>query len=96
MNTQLTEDRRISAVSSQRADAGLKRPRPPSSTSPGSRPTLLERVALRIGVALIIWGRRSKAMPDRSEALRRYEAQTARDERERHYQQGWLLVGPRR
>jgi hypothetical protein len=96
MNTQLTDDRRIPTVSSRTADVGLTRPRLPSSPSTRSRPTLLERVALRVGIALIIWGRRSKAAPDRSEACRRYEAQAARHERERHYQEEWALVGPRR
>jgi hypothetical protein len=60
------------------------------------RPTLLERLALRIGIALIIWGRRSKGDSDRSEAIRRYTMRTARETREREYHLEWALSVARR
>lgn len=91
MNTQLTDDRRVSTLASLDTRAGLRRTHPPSPP-----PTPLERLALRIGITLIIWGRRGKLQADRSELTRRYEARAAREKREREYQQSWMLAVPRR
>lgn len=88
MNTQLTEDRRTPTVSSSTAVRVIRRSRPPN---------VLERLALRLGVALIIWGRgRSRSTPDRAELIRRHETQLARERREREYQLNGHLAIVRR
>jgi len=87
MNTQLTRDRRYQTVAPQIASTAIRRSRPPNP---------LDRLALHVGVALIIWGRRGNSQPDRSELIRRHKARTAREDRERDYQRTWLLAVPRR
>jgi len=99
MNTQLTDDRRYSTVAPQTASSVQARSAVHIRSASDRRsrpPNPLDRLALRIGIALIIWGRRGTAQPSRSELARRYESRISRENRERDAQQRWTLVGPRR
>ena len=88
MNTQLVENRRTPTVTSSPAVRVIRRSRPPN---------VLERIALRLGLALIIWGRgRSRFAPDRAELIRRHETRLARERRERQFQSDWQLAVVRR
>jgi hypothetical protein len=86
MNTQLMQDRRNPAVTTQVVTRVVRRSRPPNP---------LDRLALRIGLALIIWGRRGTTEPDRAHVIRRRAGSIAREAREREYQRSWFLIGPR-
>jgi hypothetical protein len=86
MNPKLTEAQRRPPVTSAESTA-LSHSRPPNP---------LERIALRVGIALIIWSRRqSKANARRNELIRRHQARAARDAREREYRRRLLLTWPR-
>lgn len=56
----------------------------------------LDRVALHVGVALIKWGRRPRAVESRERRANRYEQQLARLVRERHYERNARLLLPPR
>lgn len=87
MNTQTLETRRdsntgngtdgvaaVTAASAARASQRTRAAHPPS---------LLERAALRLGLALIVWSRRShRPAPDREELIRRHRNGVARRQRE--------------
>jgi hypothetical protein len=62
----------------------IRRSRPPNP---------LDRIALHLGVALIIWSRRGRIQPDRAELIRRHGVRVARERRESEYQRSlWLTA----
>lgn len=79
MNSQLLEHSSSShAATESQADLARRPAHPPSS---------LDRIALRIGLALIVWSRRSaKPAPEREELARAHAVQRAREQREREYE----------
>jgi hypothetical protein len=63
---------------------------------PRNRVTLPDRLALHLGIALIKWGRRSRAIETRERRANRVEVHLARVERERAFDRtAWLLLPPR-
>jgi hypothetical protein len=56
----------------------------------------LDRVALHLGVALVAWSRRPRAIESRERRARRFEQYVARLERERVAERELLLTVPRR
>ena len=74
---------------------------PSSARLTGPRASLADRLALRLGLALVIWGRRHiKRTPDRAEqrdhAVAGFVAELARRERELDARRRLLLELPRR
>ena len=57
------------------------------------RVSLLDRLALHLGVALIKWGRRPR-VESRERRANRYEQQLARLERERQFERTYRLSTP--
>ncbi|HEY5222980.1 MAG TPA: hypothetical protein VIJ18_08070 [Microbacteriaceae bacterium] len=91
MNTQLLEAPVASSAIEQQSAA---RPVPSTALHP---PNTLERVALRVGIALIVWGRRrTRIGPTRDELARRYATLMARGRFERAQEHRWYIEGPRR
>jgi hypothetical protein len=85
MNTQLTT-------------APARHDHPPSIeyTLPPRRVSLIDRLALHAGVALIKWGRRSRVRETRERRANRVEQQLARLERERAFERSARLTLPLR
>lgn len=70
-------------------------PRPPAAQQP-RRVNLLDRIALRIGLALITWGRRPRSIESRERRATRIEQQLGRIERERAAERRLRLTLPLR
>ncbi len=91
MNTQLVEAPVASTTVERQSPA---RPVPSQVLHP---PNTLERVALRVGIALIVWGRRrARFGPTRDQLVRRRATISARERFEREHERRWHLEGPRR
>lgn len=85
MNAQLLERSRSSQATPETQAAVRHRSAHP--------PNLLDRVALRAGLALIVWSRRSvRPAPDREDLARSRAARVAREQRERGYESRHALV----
>jgi hypothetical protein len=73
---------------------------PPSPTletrAPARNVGLVDRLALRLGVALVAWSRRPRLLDDRDERARRVRAAQATERRERSMQRSALLTLPPR
>ena len=85
MNTQTLETPRDSNTDNgtDTAVAGVPAAGASQRTRPAHPPSPLERAALRLGLALIVWSRRSyRPGPDREELIRRHRNGVARRERE--------------
>jgi len=65
-----------------------------SAQQPVRRVNLLDRVALTVGIALIKWGRRPRAIESRERRASRVEHQLARIERERAFERSQRLTLP--
>ncbi|WAB81678.1 hypothetical protein OVN18_01265 [Microcella daejeonensis] len=78
------------------------RPSRPSIVHPQSVParprrvSLPDRIALRIGIALVQWSRRPRVIVTRASIIRRREAQHDRRRREQQWQHAALLILPPR
>lgn len=78
------------------------RPSIPSTVHPQSVParprrvSLPDRIALRIGIALVQWSRRPRVIVTRASILHRHEVQQSRREREKQWQSHSLLLLPPR
>lgn len=72
---------------------------PPNPLAPPARParvSLLDRLALRLGLALVQWSRRSRVAVRHERRATRVEQQLAADRRERSNERALrLLVPPR-
>lgn len=66
----------------------------PSAQQPVRRVNLVDRVALTVGIALIKWGRRPRAIESRERRASRVEQQLARIERERAFERSQRLTLP--
>ncbi|OYX58828.1 MAG: hypothetical protein B7Y93_01165 [Micrococcales bacterium 32-70-13] len=79
---------------------GRQQQHPPSPTletrAPARRVGLIDRLALRLGVALVAWSRRPRLLDDRDERARRVQAAQAAERRERSMQRDALLTLPPR
>lgn len=73
----------------------LDHPPQPTAHQP-RRVNLLDRIALRIGLALITWGRRPQAIDSRERRANRIEQQLGRIERERAAERRLRLTLPLR
>ena len=74
---------------------------PPSPAGITPRPAtrrvgLVDRVALRLGVALVAWSRRPRLLDDRAERERRAQLERSTALRERQWQRDALLLLPPR
>ncbi|UYN83796.1 MAG: hypothetical protein KIT89_00695 [Microcella sp.] len=73
---------------------------PPSSTSDASwqrqRVGLVDRLALRLGVALVAWSRRPRELDSRDRLARRVERELTTEQRERQMQRLMLQLLPPR
>jgi hypothetical protein len=69
-------------------------PQLPPTRQPTRRVNLLDRIALRIGLALITWGRRARTVESRERRASRVEHQLARLERERAHERAQRLTLP--
>jgi hypothetical protein len=73
----------------------LRHRHPPDTVAPAPRPVrrvgLLDRIALRVGVALVTWSRRPLTAPTREEQARRLEQQLDNAARARVYERNLLL-----
>ena len=69
-------------------------PQLPAAHQPARRVNLLDRIALRIGLALITWGRRPRAVESRERRASQVEHQLARLERERAHERAQRLTLP--
>ena len=81
--------------------ATLEAPHPPSqptstSTSPRTRARFVDRLALRLGLALITWSRRSRTPESWERRSTRIEQELARETRERAAQHLALRTAPPR
>ncbi|MEO7006198.1 MAG: hypothetical protein ABI255_02535 [Microbacteriaceae bacterium] len=86
MNTELTQTQRRSPVTSAASTANRR----------SRAPNFLERLALLVGIALIIWGHRRSTVRNGREALiRRHQVRTERDARESAYRRRLSLPWPR-
>jgi uncharacterized protein YraI len=78
----------------------LHQQHPPSSTLPAprrvQRVALIDRLALRLGVALVAWSRRPRVLDDRDERARRVQSARAAERRERDLQRDALQLLPLR
>lgn len=79
---------------------GPQQQHPPSPTLQHRAPTrhvrLIDRLALRLGVALVAWSRRPRLLDDRDERARRVRMAQANERRERSMQRDALLTLPPR
>lgn len=79
---------------------GRQQQHPPSPTletrASARRVGLIDRLALRLGVALVAWSRRPRLLDDRDERARRVRAAQAAERRERSMQRDALLTLPPR
>jgi len=66
----------------------------PQASQPVRRVNLVDRVALTVGIALIKWGRRPRAIESRERRASRVEHQLARIERERAFERSQRLTLP--
>jgi len=73
---------------------------PPSSTTTAPRRerrvALIDRLALRLGVALVAWSRRPRVLDDRDDRARRVQTARATESRERAMQRTALQLLPPR
>ncbi len=74
---------------------------PPSPTSATAlrrtpRVALIDRIALRVGIALVAWSRRPRMLDDRAERERRVQTAFSTEQRERAAQRQALLLLPPR
>lgn len=84
-----------------RAVTTAQHPPSPAGIPPRSRPVtprvgLVDRIALRVGVALVAWSRRPRLLDDRAERERRAHLERSTAVRERHWQRDALLLLPPR
>ena len=70
-------------------------PQPVNAYRPRRVP-LLDRLALHVGLALVMWGRRSRALESRERRANRVEHELARLERERIAERSMRLTLPMR
>lgn len=68
-----------------------------SAATVASRPSLLDRVALRVALRLLLWSTRSRTVSSltRDEATARHTHRVAREHREREWQRRRDLTIPR-
>ncbi|MCA1942437.1 MAG: hypothetical protein LDL15_02360 [Yonghaparkia sp.] len=84
-----------------RAVTTAQHPPSPADIPPRSRPVarrvgLVDRIALRLGVALVAWSRRPRLLDDRAERERRAQLERSTALRERQWQRETLLLLPPR
>ena len=82
------------------ARPGRQQQHPPSTTlttrAPARRVGLVDRLALRLGVALVAWSRRPRELDSRDQLARRVQRELSTEQRERQMQrQLQLLLPPR-
>lgn len=94
MNTTATEAKNL-AANTPTAQAGATAAALEHTVlrPPRRRVTLVHRIALRIGVALIVWGRAGRPQPDWSQIALQNAEREARAQRERDAQRRWALMG---
>ncbi len=80
----------MNTVVRRRPEVAPARPAIPEQAAAG-RPTLLQRLALRVAVRLIVWSAQRGASTARDLAERR-EQLAAREARERHWMREYLLT----
>jgi hypothetical protein len=76
------------------APGRLDHPPQPTRSYQARRVNLLDRIALRIGIALITWGRRPRSIESRERRANRIEQQLGRLERERAAERRLRLTLP--
>jgi hypothetical protein len=79
---------------------GRQQQHPPSPTlttrAPARSVGLIDRLALRLGVALVAWSRRPRELDSRDQLARRVQRELSTEQRERQMQrQLQLLLPPR-
>ncbi|MGV3733440.1 MAG: hypothetical protein ACO1N6_08580 [Microcella sp.] len=84
-----------------RADRTAQHPPSPASIPARPRPTahrvgLIDRIALRIGVALVVWSRRARVLDGRAHRARRVQQSMAVEQREQQWQRLALQLLPPR
>ncbi len=79
---------------------GRQQQHPPSSPLENRAPArsvgLVDRLALRLGVALVAWSRRPRELDSRDRRARRVERELSTEQRERQQQRLALLLLPPR
>lgn len=80
---------------------GLAEQQHPPSPSRDARPRssrvgLIDRLALRLGVALVAWSRRPRELDSRDRTARLVERELSTEQRERQMQRTMLLLFPPR
>ena len=79
---------------------GRQQQHPPSPTldtrAPARRVGLIDRLALRLGVALVAWSRRPRDLDSRDRLARRVEREISTEQRERQAQRLMLQLLPPR
>ncbi|WP_439563553.1 hypothetical protein [Microcella sp.] len=79
---------------------GRQQQHPPSPTvtnrAPARRVGLIDRLALRLGVALVAWSRRQRVLDARDERSHRVHSARATELRERQMQRSAMLMLPPR
>ncbi len=79
---------------------GRQQQHPPSPTldnrAPARRVGLIDRLALRLGVALVAWSRRPRELDSRDRLSRRVEREMSTEQRERQTQRLMLQLLPPR
>ncbi len=80
----------MNTVVQRRPEVAPARPATPEQTTIG-RPTLLQRLALRLAARLILWSA-DRGASSAPEVAQRREQRVAREERERHWMREYLLT----
>ena len=79
---------------------GRQQQHPPSTTvtnrAPARRVGLIDRLALRLGVALVARGRRQRVLDDHEDRSRRVRVALQTEQRERAMQRTAMLMAPPR
>ena len=90
----------MSTITTHAASTAQHPPSPASiparSRAVARRVGLIDRLALRVGVALVAWSRRPRLLDERAEREQRLRLERSTAERERHWQRLALQLLPPR
>lgn len=95
-----SEDTLLMNTTTTTARPGRQQQHPPSPTATtrarARRVGLIDRLALRLGVALVVWSRRQRVLDDHEDRSRRVRVAQQTEQRERAMQRTAMLMAPPR